>query len=143
MTNLTLRARQVFAQDLYATQATGVVIDAVEPRHARCSVQLTPLLRNAMGAVMGGVMFTLADLAFAAAANSECIEQDEPLAWVTTGSSIEYLSQPADHTLTAETQCIKQGRTTCLYLVHITDGTGRAVAMLTTRGVKLATSPTA
>ena len=95
-----------------------------------------------MGAVMGGVMFTLADLAFAAAANSECIEQDEPLAWVTTGSSIEYLSQPADHTLTAETQCIKQGRTTCLYLVHITDGTGRAVAMLTTRGVKLATSPT-
>lgn len=140
MTSLTLKAHEVFGQDLYATQATGVVIEEVKPQYARCSVQVTDGLRNAMGAVMGGVMFTLADLAFAAAANSYCLEQDEPIAWVTTGSNIEYLSQPTDDHLTAETECIKQGRSTCLYLIHISDGSGRKVAMLTARGAKLATN---
>lgn len=134
MTNLTHKARQVFGHDIYATETTGVVIEAVEQQFARCSLTIGPGLRNAMGAVMGGVMFTLADLAFAAAANSICLEQDKPIAWVTTGSSIEFLSQPKDDTLIAETECIKQGRTSCLFLVHITDGQNRRVAVVTARG---------
>lgn len=137
MTNLTLKARHIFSQDAYATQATGVAIDVVEQEYARCSVPLSERLRNAMGAVMGGVMFTLADLAFAAAANSKCLEQDMPIAWVTTGSNIEFLAQPKGNLLTAETECIKHGKNSCVYLIHITDELKRNVAIVTARGVKL------
>jgi len=137
MTSLTDKAREVFGHDVYATRATGVVIDGVEPGKAWCSVRLTEGLRNAMGAVMGGVMFTLADLAFAAAANSRCLEQDEAIAWVTTGSSIEFLSQPKGDLLTAEAECVKQGRNSCLYLIRISDGEKRDVALVTARGARI------
>jgi len=137
MTNLTLKACAVFRHDRYATETTGVVIDEASQHYARCSVHITPTLRNAKGAVMGGVLFTLADLAFATAANSECLEADSPLEWVSSSSSIEFLSQPKDNLLIAETECLKQGRTTCLYLIHITDGLQRKVAVVSARGAKI------
>ena len=73
MTSLTHKAREIFSHDLYATESTDVKIEEAREGYARCSLTLTPLHRNAMGAVMGGVMFTLADLAFAIAANSHCL----------------------------------------------------------------------
>ena len=73
--NLTLKAREVFANDHYATEATGATIDKVERRMAECSLTLADKHRNALGAVMGGVMFTLADLAFAAAAKAQHLEE--------------------------------------------------------------------
>ena len=64
-------ARAFFARDLYASEATGCVIDAVGDRYARCSLTLQPYHRNAVGQVMGGVSFTLADFAFAVTALPE------------------------------------------------------------------------
>ncbi|MBR3986824.1 MAG: PaaI family thioesterase [Bacteroidales bacterium] len=136
MTNLTHKAQQVFARDRYATELTEVSIDLVESRHACCSLTLLPLHRNAMGAVMGGVMFTLADLAFAAAANSDLIADDLPLAWVSLGSEIHYLAQPKGSHLLAETQCIRQGRTTCVYIINIHDELSTPIALVTTTGMK-------
>ena len=90
MMDLTRKAQQVFSQDLYAMEVTGVKIERVEyleeegkgKGSALCSVDLKAEHRNAVGGVMGGVLFTLADLAFAAAANSECLAKGEGLAWV-------------------------------------------------------------
>ncbi|MCQ2294946.1 MAG: PaaI family thioesterase [Bacteroidales bacterium] len=136
MTNLTHKAQEVFAQDLYATQATGVVIESVEPRHARCSLMIEPTHRNAMGAVMGGVMFTLADLAFAAAANAELIMDNVQIAYVSLSSTIQYLAQPRGQQLLANATCVRQGRSTCVYQILITDELGNQVALITTTGMR-------
>ena len=137
MTNLTLKARHIFSQDAYATQATGVAIDVVEQEYARCSVPLSERLRNAMGAVMGGVMFTLADLSFAIAANSHCLADNQPLQWVSLNSSIHYLGQTQGNTLVAETICVKQGGSTCVYTISIHDENDKPIAFVTTTGNKL------
>ena len=136
MTSLTHKAQERFANDRYATETTGIRIEAAEEDYARCSLTLTPLHRNAMGAVMGGVMFTLADLAFAVAANSRYLADDKPLQWVSL-SSIQYLGQTQGDSLTAETTCVKQGSSTCVYTVTIRDGHNKNVALVTTTGIHI------
>ena len=51
--------------DVYKRQ----VIAEVDDHYAKCTLEVQERHRNAMGAVMGGVYFTLADFAFAVAAN--------------------------------------------------------------------------
>lgn len=58
-------ARARFAGDRYATEVTGCEIAAVTPGYARCRMAITPAHRNALGIVMGGAIFTLADFTFA------------------------------------------------------------------------------
>lgn len=137
MTNLTHKAQEVFYNDHYASEATGIVVDKVEPGFAQCSLTIMPHHRNAMGGVMGGVMFTLADLAFAAAANTESLTQETSLVWVSLNSSIHYLAQPKGQRLIAETSCVKQGRTTCVFNIHIHDELNTPTALVTTTGMKI------
>lgn len=137
MTSLTLKARDLFCRDRFATEAAGVSIDAVEPDLAVCSMPLQPIHRNAMQGVMGGAMFTLADLAFAAAANSRCLIADEPIAWVSLESSIHYLSQPKGAMLTAQASCVRRGRSTCVYSILITDEQQHRIALVTTTGIHI------
>ena len=60
-------ARQIFAADKYATDASGIVIEEVGENYAKCSMKLTDVHRNAFGGVMGGAIYTLADFTFAVA----------------------------------------------------------------------------
>ena len=62
-----LRAR--FRSDCFATQALGAEIREAEPGCALCAVRLRPEHMNANHTPMGGAIFTLADFAFAVAAN--------------------------------------------------------------------------
>ena len=124
MTNLTHKAQQVFARDRYATELTEVSIDLVESRHACCSLTLLPLHRNAMGGVMGAVYFTLADFTFAVASNAYMDEPDV----VAVSGTISYLNACKGNKLTAKAVCTKEGRTTCNYIVTVSDDTGRDVA---------------
>lgn len=135
MTSLTHKAQEVFQHDRFATEATGIKVDEVREDYARCLLTLDTKHRNAMGAIMGGVMFTLADLAFAIASNSRCLINGRPLEWVSLGSSIQYLGQTKDDTLIAETTCVKQGSRTCVYNIHIHDSKGKAIALVTTTGI--------
>lgn len=137
MTSLTHKAQEVFQRDRFATEATGIRVDEVREDYARCLLTLEAKHRNAMGAIMGGVMFTLADLAFAIASNSRCLIDEHPLEWVSLGSSIQYLGQTKDDTLVAETTCVKQGSLTCIYNIHIHDSKGKAIALVTTTGIHL------
>lgn len=137
MTNLTLKARETFANDLYATAVTGIEIDKAEEGFARCALTLTVQHRNAMGAVMGGVIFTLADFAFAIAANSYCLSEDKPLAWVSLGSNIQYLAQAKGNRLIAETSCVKHGRSTCVYSISVEDENENRIAIITTTGMRI------
>ena len=62
-------ARAYFEKDRFATE-NGIVIEEVSPASAVCTMEITARHRNAEGGVMGGAIFTLVDLAYAAAANS-------------------------------------------------------------------------
>ena len=121
----------LFANDLYATQQTGVRISRVSERYACCEMDIAEHHRNAMGNVMGGALFTLADLAFAAAANHDGLH------WVSVNSTINYLSPVSDGTVTAEAKCLKEGRRTCVYNIEIHDSHGKMIAYVTTTGTNI------
>ncbi len=123
--------RQTFSKDLFATQATGIEILEVDEHYARCGLEIKSIHRNAMGAVMGGVLFTIADFAFAVAANSDGLE------WVSLESSIHYLSSAPSQQIFASTKCIRQGRTTCLYEIELRNELDRLLALVTTSGMKI------
>ena len=61
-------AREFFYKDKFAVD-TGITLDELSEDHAICSLKLTDNHRNAYGGVMGGVIFTLADFAFAVLSN--------------------------------------------------------------------------
>ena len=120
-----------FAADRFATELLGAEILFSEPRHARCAFSLRPSHLNAAGTPMGGALFTLADFAFAVAANgwSEAGEIT-----VSQNATVYFLAPAKGKTLTAEAVCRKAGRTTSLYTVDITDELGTAVAHMSVSG---------
>ncbi|MCR5821356.1 MAG: PaaI family thioesterase [Bacteroidales bacterium] len=128
-TSLKHLAEEVFRADRFATEMTAITIDEVELHRCHCSLALTDLHRNALGAVMGGVLFTMADFGAAIAANTECLG-DGNLRWISLDSTINYLAGAKGQKLESETVCIKHGRTTALYRTTINDG-DRTVAEVT------------
>ncbi len=119
--------RDFFKNDRFATE-NGAVIEAVSDGYARCVMELCDYHRNALGAVMGGAIFTLADFTFAVASNWN----KEP--HVSLTSQITYLGRAKGNKLIAEAKRIKEGRTTCYYLIEITDELGTQVAHVTANG---------
>ncbi len=121
-------AKEYFGQDIYASKQTGIEILAAEAGYAKCSLTIDDRHKNALGHVMGGVYFTMADYAFAIASNFK-----QPPT-VTQTSQIVYLSAPKGDTLYAETEKIRAGKKTCFYKIMITDDTGADIAYVTTTG---------
>ena len=119
--------QQKFAQDRFATD-NGAVIEEIAEGYTRCSMLLDEHHYNAVGGVMGGAIFTLADFAFAVASN-----------WnkgphVSLTAQITYLSRAKGKKLIAEARCVKEGRSTCYYVVDVEDDLGNKVAQVTSTG---------
>lgn len=123
-------ARENFKEDKFATNM-GARIDELTEEYAVCSLELNDLHRNAYGGVMGGVIFTLADFAFAVLSNH--------IHSLTVAQSvnINYLSAAKGDKLIARATCRKSGRTTSIINVDISDDTGRDVAVFIGNGFKL------
>lgn len=119
--------RELFQKDRFATE-NDAVIDGIGEHYAKCSMRLSEKHRNALGAVMGGAIFTLADFAFAVAANWQMPGT------VSLNSSITYLGTAKGEVLTAEAVCLKHGRTTDCYSTSVSDELGNLVATVTTTG---------
>ena len=125
-----LRAR--FQRDRFATELTGADIREAEPGRAVCALSLRPVHLNANGAPMGGAVFTLADFAFAVAANGFAEQVT-----VSQHASVTFLSPAKGRELLAEARCLKVGRATCLYQVEVRDELGTYVAHAEVNGVTL------
>lgn len=123
-------AREFFYKDKFAVN-TGITLDELTEEEAICSLDVTDDHRNAYGGVMGGVIFTLADFAFAVLSNQ--IHQ----LTVAQQVDIHYLSAPKGNKLIAKATCRKSGRTSSIVNVDISDDTGRDVAQFIGTGFKL------
>lgn len=131
MENKLEKAREIFAKDRYATEATGIIIDAVGEKYAKCSLKLTDIHKNAVGHIMGGVMFTLADFTFAVATNFE-----QPIT-VSVVANISNLSSPKGDTLISESRLIKDGKRNCFYEIDIKDNLGTRISTVSITGAHL------
>ncbi len=123
-------ARAYFEMDRFATE-NGIVLEELSLGGAVCSLALTSRHRNAEGGVMGGAIFTLIDLAFAAAASNV----HKPT--VAQQVSMNFLSAARGDRLTAKATCRKDGKTSCVYQVDVSDVLGRDVAQAVVTGFKL------
>ena len=122
--------RKIFEDDRFATE-NGAVIDEIGERSATCSLLITNSHRNAMGAIMGGVYFMLADFAFAVAANWERMGS------VSIHSDISFLNAAKGEKLVAKAMCVKDGKSTVCYRVDVTDELGNLSAVVTVTGYKV------
>ena len=123
-------ARAFFAGDRFATES-GMTLEELDESHAVTSVEIGARHRNALGGVMGGAIFTLADLAFAALTN------DRERAVVAQQVSVNYLAAPKGGRLVATARYKKDGRSSCVVNVDIVDDSGREVAQFVGTGFKL------
>ena len=117
-------ARGYFSQDLFATERCGAQIEEAAPGRAVCSFEILPHHRNAMGAVMGGAIFTLADFALAVASNFS-----QPPS-VTVSSSAEFIASPRGARLIATCEQDRSGRRIGFYTTRVADDTGALVALV-------------
>ena len=126
----TEEAREYFKGDRFAT-LNGMQLDELTEEMSVCSMTLGDGHKNANGGIMGGVMFTLADLAFAALANNLHMPT------VAQQVSINYLNPPKGGKLIAKATCKKNGHATMVLNEDVTDDTGRAIAQFVGTGFKL------
>lgn len=125
------KAREFFQKDVYAMETTGISLDEVGERYAKCSLKVDSRHVNATGHVMGGAIFTLADFTFAVATNF-----NQPLT-VTTVSNISFLGSPKGDTLISESKLIKDGKRSCFYEITVKDNLDNPVAVVSACGTHL------
>lgn len=116
---------EFFSGDKFATEAAGCRVVEARRGHAICEMELREDVHyNAMGGVMGGAIFTLADFALAIACNLG----EEPT--VSVSNTIEFMSAAKGSKLIATCDVDKSGRRLGFYTVDIADDTGRNVARM-------------
>ena len=117
-----MTAQEFFKNDLFATNA-GVELIEIKEGYSKARLVITAEHLNAGGRTQGGAIFTLADLALAAAANSH-----GTLAF-SLSSNITFLrsSGPGD-VLYAEARERYIGRTTGYYQIDVTNQEGKLIA---------------
>jgi acyl-CoA thioesterase len=115
-----------------ASRALGMTVEASAPGHARVSLVVTRAMANGFGICHGGVVFSLADSAFAFACNT----YDEVT--VSASASIEYLKSAAvGERLTADAHERHRGRRSGVYDVAVKNGTGEEIALFRGRSASL------
>lgn len=102
----------------------GVALQEVRPGFARMAMTVRPEHLNGHGTCHGGVIFALADTAFAVACNSDnhrTVAQHNQISYLSPGA--------AGETLTAEARVVNRSGRSGLTDVTVTGQDGRVVAM--------------
>jgi acyl-CoA thioesterase len=114
--------KQFFANDRYA-ELSGIELLSIAPGRATARMAVHPHHLNGLGTVQGGATFTLADLAFAAAANSHGTVA------VSVNVSISYFKAVSSGVLVAEARELSVNAKLGSYTVDVRDGDGQLVAV--------------
>lgn len=125
----------LYATD-HASQAFGMRIASVAP--GECSVTMTVRkdMTNGHGTCHGGMLFTLADSAFAFACNSSGV------ATVAASASIDFLAAAREgDVLTARARALWHGGRSGIYEITITNQNGAQVALFRGRSHRIGERP--
>ena len=116
-------AQAMWSRD-QAAQALGMRLDAIGPGHARLSMAVRPDMLNGHGICHGGLIFTLADTAFAYACNSY------HKSTVASACHIDFLA-PAKEGETLEAEAVERSASgrTGVYDVTVRTAGGKTIAL--------------
>ena len=116
-------AAGMYARDR-AAQVFGIALDAIEPGGAVCRMTVREDMVQGHGTCHGGILFTLADTAFAYACNAY------NRVTVALGAEIAFLAPArAGEVLTATARERSRAGRTGIYDVEVIDGAGTLVAL--------------
>jgi acyl-CoA thioesterase len=122
------RFAEAVAEGMYAldkaAQSWGVRIETIRPHYAVARMTVREDMLNSHGVCHGGILFALADTAFAYASNSENRATLATTCTITFAAAV-----PAGAELTATAEKRTRGGRTGVYDVTLTDGNGEAVAL--------------
>ena len=121
--------KDFFLHDEFARQ-NGIEIVEMAEGYAKTQVRIEPRHLNAGGYVQGGVLFTLADLAFAVATNSH------GTLTVTSTANITFVKGATGGLISAQAQELVNSRHLPFCEVRITDDTGNLLAIFTASGYR-------
>ena len=113
--------KEFFKNDRYAARG-GIELLEVSEGGARARMHIEEHHLNSIGVVHGGAVFTLADMAFAAAANSHGIVA------VGINASIWYVKAAMEGTLVAEAREVSLNPRLATYSIEVRDDAGEIVA---------------
>ena len=116
--------REHFKNDQFATRAAGCYIIEARPGYAKAAFDVHDIHKNAMGNVMGGASFSLADFTVAVASNLDRAE-------VSSAANIQYIGLCKGKQLIATAVADKRGHTLSYYTVTIEDELENLVAKAT------------
>jgi acyl-CoA thioesterase len=123
--------QKLYAGDL-AAQALGIEILEVQPGRVRLAMTVRPDMLNGHRTCHGGIIFALADTAFAFACNSH------GQAMVAAGASIEFLAPAVGgERLTATASETSRSERHGIYDVAVTRGSGESLAHFRGRCARL------
>ena len=125
--------REFFDQDRFACGLTGIYIEEAAPGRSKLSLTIEDKHLNGSGHVMGGVYFTLADLAVAVAANQDF---DNEIS-VAVNSQISFIASVTEGKIFAEAEVVKDGRKILFCEVRVTDAEGKLLATSSTTSYKV------
>lgn len=121
--------KELLKNDIFAARA-GVELLQVEPGYARARMEVTPEHLNAGGVCQGGALFTLADLAFAAVANSR---QNLTLS---LNANMTFLRAVSSGFVYADAREVYPHRRVPFIEVRLSDEKGELIAMMTSSGYR-------
>ena len=121
--------KEFFLHDEFARQ-NGIEIVEISEGYARTQVRIEPRHLNAGGYVQGGVLFTLADLAFAAATNSH------GTLTVTSTANITFVHGATGGLISAQAQELVNHHHLPFCEVRVIDDAGNLLAILTASGYR-------
>ena len=105
-------------------KSSRMKLTEVREGYAEAVMEITENSCNAVGTVQGGAIFTLADMAFAGAANSfgdKCVAMSASVSFIRPGSG---------KFLRAEAKTVSKGRRSCVMDVEVKNEEDKLVAKL-------------
>ena len=121
----------MFASDK-AAHALGMAVASISPGHASVTMTVREDMLNGFGICQGGIIATLADMAFAYACNS----YNELT--VASGFDVDLLGpgKPGDR-LTASGRVVSQGSRMGVYDIEVTNQSGERIAVFRGRSYRM------
>ena len=122
--------KDFFKNDRFAS-FIGAQIDSLSCNEVVCSLTIEKHHLNAGNKVQGGVIFTLADFAFAVACNYNDLSEDNDKITVSQSSNITFFTPSSGVKLTATSKCLQRGKKLSVFRMTVTDDLGINIAEMT------------